>query len=145
MTTEQNKDLLIEFGQRIINAMDYTGKAVDAVVDAGNKAVGFVADQLPDVIQQLILYNTVKYSMTIVLSLATIVAYVWMVRYFCKRADDMEDAFKFDEGVFMVSFICGIISAAMTIVGIINIYKLLLITTAPKVWLLEYAAKLING
>ena len=30
MTTEANKDLLIEFGQRIINAMDYTGKTVYA-------------------------------------------------------------------------------------------------------------------
>ena len=29
MTTEANKDLLIEFGQRSINAMDYTGKTVD--------------------------------------------------------------------------------------------------------------------
>ena len=46
MTTEANKDLLIEFGLRIINAMDYTGKTVDSVVNAGNKAVGFVVDQL---------------------------------------------------------------------------------------------------
>ena len=34
MTTEANKDLLIEFGLRIINAMDYTGKTVDSVLNA---------------------------------------------------------------------------------------------------------------
>ena len=80
MTTEANKDLLIEFGQRIINAMDYTGKTVDAVANAGNKAVGFVVDQLPAVIQQLILYKAVRHGFMALLFISMVVlpTVVWV-------------------------------------------------------------------
>lgn len=80
MTTEANKDLLIEFGQRIINAMDYTGKTVDAVVNAGNKAAGFVVDQLPAVIQQLILYKAIWHGFMALLFISMVVlpTVVWV-------------------------------------------------------------------
>ena len=151
MTTEANKDLLIEFGQRIINAMDYTGKTVDAVVNAGNKAVGFVIDQLPDVIQQLILYKAVWHGFMALLfiSMAVLPIVVWVKSSKKAKVNLSEGKYLYDEGFsclmlfsIRVSFLAFVSSFFL---AIHHIKSFLLVTLAPKVWLLEYAADLIKS
>ena len=151
MTIEANKDLLIEFGQRIINAMDYTGKTVDAVVNAGNKAVGFVIDQLPDVIQQLILYKAVWHGFMALLFISMVVLpiVVWVKSFKKAKVNLSEGKYPHDEGfssgmIFlrMASFLAFVPSFFLSIY---HIKSFLLVTLAPKVWLLEYAAHLIKS
>ena len=151
MTTEANKDLLIEFGQRIINAMDYTGKTVDAVVNAGNKAVGFVIDQLPDVIQQLILYKAVWHGFMALLFISMVVLpiVVWFKSFKKAKVNLSEGKYPHDEG-----FSCGMLfSIRVSFLAVVpsfflsihHIESFLFVTLAPKVWLLEYAAHLIKS
>ena len=151
MTTEANKDLLIEFGQRIINAMDYTGKTVDTVVNAGNKAVGFVVDQLPDVIQQLILYKAVWHGFMALLFISMVVLpiVVWVKSFKKAKVNLSEGKYPHDDGfsggmIFlrMVSFLAFVPSFFLSIH---HIESFLFVTLAPKVWLLEYAAHLIKS
>ena len=151
MTTEANKDLLIEFGQRIINAMDYTGKTVDAVANAGNKAVGFVVDQLPDVIQQLILYKAVWHGFMALLFISMVVLsiVVWVKLFKKAKVNLSEGKYPHDEGfsggmIFSVR-ICYLAFVPSFFLSIHHIESFLLVTLAPKVWLLEYAAQLIKS
>ena len=151
MTIEANKDLLIEFGQRIINAMDYTGKTVDAVVNAGNKAVGFVIDQLPDVIQQLILYKAVWHGFMALLFISMVVLpiVVWVKSFKKAKVNLSEGKYPHDEG-FSGGMLFSIRVSFLTVVpsfflSIYHIKSFLLVTLAPKVWLLEYAAHLIKS
>ena len=151
MTTEANKDLLIEFGQRIINAMDYTGKTVDAVANAGNKAVGFVVDQLPAVIQQLILYKAIWHGFMALLFISMVVLpiVVWVKSFKKAKVNLSEGKYPHDEGfsggmIFSmgVSFLAFVPSFFLSIH---HIKSFLFVTLAPKVWLLEYAAHLIKS
>ena len=151
MTTEANKDLLIEFGLRIINAMDYTGKTVDSVVNAGNKAVGFVVDQLPDVIQQLILYKAVWHGFMALLFISMVVLsiVVWVKAFKKAKVNLSEGKYPHDEGFsggmifsMRVSFLAFVPSFFLSIY---HIESFLVVTLAPKVWLLEYAAQLIKS
>ena len=151
MTKEANKDLHIEFGQRIINTMDYTGKPVDAVVNAGNKAVGFVIDQLPDVIQQLILYKAVWHGFMALLFISMVVLpIVVLVKSFKKAKVNLsEGKYPHDEG-FSGGMIFSTRASFLAVVpsfflSIHHIESFLLVTLAPKVWLLEYAAHLIKS
>lgn len=95
-------------------------------------AVGFGQEQLPDVIQQLIVFNTWAAALWLLLC-ATGTALMSKLFYYCWKENEADGA------IFAA---IPLIIFTLCMVG--NALDLLKITLAPKVWLLEYAANLIN-
>lgn len=100
----------------------------------------FVLAHAPEVIRQLLLYNTVWYMISAVLSVAGIAAGIILVRKAAqiqtvgKKIPPLAKAY--EAGIFM-----GVVGSVTLI---ITTHKLMLITLAPSVWLLEYAASLVR-
>lgn len=110
-------------------------KAMEAAQATG----AFVVEQAPDVVQQLLLYYTVREwaETTLWATLGGFMLYKG-VRLFKKGwAED-------DEDQFMPGGILICVASPITFAGICNFFSALKITLAPKVWLLEYAARLVS-
>jgi len=107
------------------------GKANDGI-DAAN---GFLASELPEVIQQLLMWHgcrSIFYA--IILCVASVFIYR-KTRDLCV-GDDLERAALKSVGYCL--FIFFSIAAVSDLMNAIQIW------IAPKVWLIEYAAKLTN-
>ena len=135
-STHDSKELLY---QALANILD------------GVKATGdFVAEQLPDVVQQLFLYKTVEYGVSVVAA-GTIAAYLLTAAKdrFKKAVRRKEESGSYYDAVDECSeFWLDVLTTTVgTISGLIAIRELMLllkITLAPKVWLIEYAAALVS-
>jgi len=123
-----------------------------------DSASGFLASEIPDVIQQLLMwhgiYNFLMFIVGLIFLAATYPVVKCCINFLCKAKVDLENrepwtvykdsssitSFTYDirHGVFIIPFI-QVLMAFSTI----NL-KWLQIWIAPKVWLLEYAAKIVN-
>lgn len=103
-------------------------KALEVAQTTGN----FVVEQTPDVINQLVAYNTALYTAGLVtgiaLAITCAICFYKAVRSYC-------------ESYLTVSILTGFGALPFTIVNTILLLK---ITLAPKAWLLDYAASLIK-
>jgi hypothetical protein len=112
------------------------GKANNGIDNASN----FLVAELPEVIQQLLLwhgvYNFVLFIGGLLLALAIVFADFKMY----KVAKDWSDV-DFKSGYLLVGSFGRIFLWAIVLVGMLNL-EWLQIWIAPKVWLLEYAASL---
>lgn len=97
----------------------------------------FVSDQAPDVIQQYISWGIAKYSMGCFLGLILLISGIWFIR----------KAFKINDEEAAAGM--GIFGFSSTVAGIIitstNIYSLVQIWIAPKIWLIEQASEIMKG
>lgn len=113
--------------------------AIDAVKTTGN----FVVEQAPDLIRQLLLYNTVMLSAWVLLGVVVLIATGLIVRKAWKWEKTLRGG---DSGVGLalggISFVIGGILGCTLIFG--HISELIKIVLAPKIWLLEYAASLVK-
>jgi hypothetical protein len=105
-------------------------KLINGAVATGE----FLADQVPIVIKELIAWKTASYAATIVISILAAGICGWLMY---KDLTDWDSV-----GIFLFSGMAGLISV---IIMVVNVFNLLQITLAPRVWLIEYAASLVNG
>lgn len=110
---------------------DTAEQALIKLINAATEAGEFIADQVPLVVQELIVYSTVKYSVLLLLVLA---AYTTAVYVGAKFHDDSDGIVWVPVGAVIV------IGSPAVWVALDN---LLMLVFAPRVWLLEYAAKLV--
>lgn len=113
--------------------------AINAVKTTGN----FVVEQAPDLIRQLLLYNTVMLSAWVLLGIVVLIATGLIVR----KAWKFEKTLSYpDQGagiaVGVVTFLVGGVVGCSLVFG--HISELIKIVLAPKIWLLEYAASLVK-
>lgn len=113
------------------------GKANDGIDTAGE----FLASELPDVIQQLLMWHGIKSLVECVFGLFVLLIifiYIKTIPKYIKEIDDSE--------AVVLSIICSCIGCvALFFYGAYKInIEWLQIWIAPKVWLIEYAAKLAN-
>lgn len=105
-----------------------------------DSAAGLVAVEIPDVIQQLLMwhgaYNFLMLLMGIAIAVAWFVAEVKAFKWFKELGS--EEGWVY--GYVMLGSILRVVPFMMTVV-LINL-KWLKIWIAPKVWLLEYASSL---
>ena len=122
----------------------YLAKVGEKVLTVADKGVELASEQVPDYIQQLLMWYGIRQFVVFVVSIAVMIgvvvaAYKWVK--WSKAADsDRDPEFK-----YVVNVIFYIAEAFVFVVAISNInLEWLQIWLAPKVWLIEYAGKLIG-
>ena len=125
---EQLQDKLVEILTQIQSAV---GKASD-----------FAMDQIPDIAYQYIKFKTVWYTVEGIAFIALVVGCIYTFKYSQRKYKDTEWN---NEGYgFMVVASCLV--CALAVMGVLhNIYSLLLVTMAPKIWLIQALAELAKG
>lgn len=110
-------------------------KAV-AGIDA---AVSFSQAQIPDVINQLLVYKVWDYGLTISLYLAVIVTCIWIFK-------KSKKSFEENNEVGLLGMIVSLILAVMLgLVAFSEAKDLIMLIVAPKLYLIQYAADLMGG
>lgn len=111
------------------------GKANDGI----DAASGFLVAELPDVIQQLLTWYMVESLLWCVFNVITMVASIKLALYFKEKAE--EDPHEMFEVPMVFSWV---VTFVMFFVIPNYFIESLKIWIAPKLWLIEYAAKLAN-
>lgn len=123
------------------------------------KTGDFVVEQAPDLVRQLLLYKTAEYAVATILGifmlLGSLRLWVWVLRAAsCSFNDDTASPKswrKRAERLYRLDFeVWGNFPAALLVLPgaalvFANMFDLIQILLAPKVWLLEYAAGLVRG
>lgn len=122
--------MMNEQAQKILE--DLLKKASNGI----DSAVSFSQAQIPDVIQQLLMWNAVSSAGIQIICVMAIIACVYLMIFAWNEGDD-------GEAVPAVLFFTGVGSIACIVV-IFNNFDWLKILLAPKLYLIEYAASLVK-
>ena len=132
--------------------MNETDKQLAEILKKGletaEKTGNFIVEQAPDLIRQLLIWKTVEYSVYVILGIYLIIYFYRWTKKVSKEMKENEDDF---EDYFMDSFaniLIAIGQLSLLITGIIliaeNLQDLIQIVFAPKIYLIEYSAKLLG-
>ena len=117
-------------------------------LETAEKTGNFIVEQAPDLIRQLLIWKTVEYSVYVILGISLIIYFYRWTKKVSKEMKENEDDF---EDYFMDSFANILITIgqlSLLITGIIliaeNLQDLIQIVFAPKIYLIEYSAKLLG-
>jgi len=132
--------------------MNETDKQLAEILKKGletaEKTGNFIVEQAPDLIRQLLIWKTVEYSVYVILGISLIIYFYRWTKKVSKEMKENEDDF---EDYFMDSFaniLIAIGQLSLLIIGMIliaeNLQDLIQIVFAPKVYLIEYSAKLLG-
>ena len=132
--------------------MNETDKQLAEILKKGletaEKTGNFIGEQAPDLIRQLLIWKTVEYSVYVILGISLIIYFYRWTKKVSKEMKENEDDF---EDYFMDSFANILITIgqlSLLITGIIliaeNLQDLIQIVFAPKIYLIEYSAKLLG-
>lgn len=119
-----------EQAQKIL--VDLLKKATDGI----DSAVAFSQAQIPDVVQQLLMWHAVSSAAIQVLCLLIIIFSITVIVITWNTGDDADS-------VMLVTVIMGIITIVFLVV-FFNYFDWLKIWLAPKLYLIEYAASLVK-
>jgi uncharacterized membrane protein YuzA (DUF378 family) len=132
--------------------MNETDKQLAEILKKGletaEKTGNFIVEQAPDLIRQLLIWKTVEYSVYVILGISLIIYFYRWTKKVSKEMKENEDDF---EDYFMDSFaniLIAIGQLSLLIIGMIliaeNLQDLIQIVFAPKIYLIEYSAKLLG-
>ena len=116
-------------------------KLVEAITDiTANlaQAKSFVLSELPDVLQQSLLFNTITSCGYTVLGLVLVVACIYVI-YKVSRNNNWTES---DVVLSVLSIIFIIIGGAMFFTSLVEAIQLLV---APKVWVLEHLSGILKS
>ena len=102
-------------------------------------AVDFAVDQAPDVIQQMLYWHATSSFLSMLLS---IIVLCISIKLFLKA--NHEKWYVDDEDSWLSVCIGGAAASFISVIVICNNMDWLQILIAPKLWLIEYAASLVN-
>ena len=119
----------------------------DVLVKAIEKTGGYVdlaIAQVPDIINQLLLWSMVEAIVYASIGLITVVICSLIQRSLLKACYSSKNPYDGEKyaGGFALCFIPDIIGVMMFIANLLIILK---IYVAPKIWLIEYATDLVKG
>lgn len=132
--------------------MNETDKQLAEILKKGletaEKTGNFIVEQAPDLIRQLLIWKTVEYSVYVILGISLIIYFYRWTKKVSKEMKENEDDF---EDYFMDSFaniLIAIGQLSLLIIGMMliaeNLQDLIQIVFAPKIYLIEYSAKLLG-
>ena len=132
--------------------MNETDKQLAEVLKKGletaEKTGNFIVEQAPDLIRQLLIWKTVEYSVCVIIGISLIVYFYRWTKKVAKEIKENEDNF---EDYFVGSIANVFITfgqLTFLIIGMIliaeNLQELIQIVFAPKIYLIEYSAKLLG-
>lgn len=112
-------------------------------------AVEFGKQEVPEVVEQLLVFKTAEFTITLVtlffLFLASVRLQYNLWQGYKKASADHERRMRDEEIPYMFGVIGGILPTSVFLIGFTkNVTPTLKVWLAPKVYLLEYAAQLIK-
>ena len=113
-------------------------------LEAAEKSGNFVIEQAPDLVKQLITYKTIEASIYVLIEIVLMYLIARYFKYLYKKNNEnssfiSENSFHFI-GI-IISFMASIFFFFAFIIDISNLIQLIF---APKIYLLEYIAKLLS-
>ena len=113
-------------------------------LEAAEKSGNFVIEQAPDLVKQLITYKTVETSICVLIEITLMYLIFIYFKYLYKKNN--EDSDFIPENAFhgvgiIITSLMGIFLFFAFITDISNLIQLIF---APKIYLLEYIAKLLS-
>lgn len=111
-------------------------QVVNSMMGAAESAYQFGAEQLPDVVEQLILFTKINSLVWAAVFCVATYTFGRLVMSTLKADDEVERA--------VGPLVFGIAFACTAIAMIYDLTVFLKVTVAPKVWLIEYAAGLVK-
>ena len=132
----QSEDLMVQFGERLIQSFDSTSD--------------FVIAQAPDVVQQLIAYTLVSTALGILFGIASAIVGVICFKQLSNPPSRADAPQIYDYSGLSIGYAmpraAGVLIFFLTgfIVALELVPRFILVTMAPKVFILKYASALIN-
>lgn len=117
----------------LVSIIQKTQQGIDA-------SVSFLSEQIPDVIQQLLMWQFAKNCLAVLL--ASVLPFLFV--YFFKKVVEEEKNHPYGGPLAPYCIIGGFVSAASLLFAIRCLFEALQIYIAPKVYLIEYAASLVK-
>ena len=113
-------------------------------LEASEKSGNLVIEQAPDLVKQLITYKTVETSICVLIEITLMYLIVIYFKYLHKKNN--EDSIFIEVNSFHIGgmLISLVVAIFMFIAFITDISNLIQLIFAPKIYLLEYIAKLLS-
>lgn len=128
-----DKQLEVKASELLVKMIDVTVQSVSDVVEFGKQ-------QIPEIIQQLLMWNALKASIWVVVAVVFSIFLCTVVNRAKPVLNESESGF----GTFIQILGWLIAMVVGGSVFMINLLQAAYILIAPKVWLIEYAAELIK-
>jgi hypothetical protein len=113
-------------------------KILSKGLEAATQSSNFIIDQAPDLIKQLITYKTIESAVFLLVSAIAMYFIGKIIYKDCKKAKYWEDANP------AILFGGSILFIVLVICFYINLSHLIQLIFAPKIFLIQYASKLIK-
>lgn len=121
-----------------------------------DNTITFLSAQIPDVLRQLITFNIVKESISILVLFIPIIIYITTLAHINKQKKNKNkgsiwidkytrDEVNYNEAAQALAILGGFIMVGCSLSVIDHVLNLAELVFAPKVWLLEYASNLIKS
>lgn len=109
-------------------------------ISALESGVEFLGEQIPLVVQELLLFKVVISTVFFILP-ALVVAFI--VPKLIRKGNKMREESRLSnyEGCWVLA---GVLGVLCTVTALVNLYMLLKVTLAPRLYLLEYTADLVR-
>lgn len=119
-------------------------------ITSGVETAGeFLKGQIPDVLQQLIVYNLVISLAIFLVGLVGTISWPFFCRFLYKKGKDCypdSHAYYMDQGDFAgILTLCAVAGSLVFLVVLITHLDWVKIWLAPKIWLIEYTADLLKS
>lgn len=115
-------------------------------LETAEKTGQFLKEQLPDVVQQLLMWNIANCIMWISVVLIYYIVYSVGWVKFTKKAEASDMYSSSRDWAYTFKLVGGVIGVLIaTPILMMYLSELLKLLIAPKVWLLEYAANIIRS
>ncbi len=122
-------------------------KIVEKALKLAEQTGQFVIDQAPDLLQEFYRWHTLKYSMGILLGIMFILLAIFLPRLWTKKVDK-DYRLNADETIFFgrvgnefVWLPFMVFTLSGTVMLLINLYYLIFVLSAPKLYLIETLIK----
>lgn len=133
--------------------MNETDKQLAEILKKGletaEKTGNFIVEQAPDLIRQLLIWKTVEYSVYVIIGISLIVYFYRWTKKVAKKIKENEDNFEDYFADSIANILIAIGQLTFLIIGMLliaeNLQDLIQIVFAPKIYLIEYSAKLLGG
>ena len=113
-------------------------------LEAAEKSGNFVIEQAPDLVKQLITYKTIETSICVLIEITLMYLIFIYFKYLYKKNNEDSDFMYYDEFHIIGMIITTLMGIFLFFRFINDISNLIQLIFAPKIYLLEYIAKLLS-
>lgn len=115
-------------------------KMIDVTVQSVSDVVEFGKQQIPDIINQLLMWKIAESGVWLVFGIIFLVVGLFFSNHYYNRLEELESGLGM--AVRIIGSFISLLAGSIMIVR--NLLDVLYIWLAPKVWLIEYSAELVK-